>query len=160
MFDIGISELALIALIALLVLGPKRLPEVARTAGRWLGNLRRFIASVKEDFDQELRSEELAELRKLQHELNETRQLVERSSSEALQHLEREIEEEPPEHASQPPASVSTTDTSKPARRAARRGGTSARRPGKTAAAKRAEPVTRPRRAGTQAKHGRARRSR
>ena len=61
MFDIGITELALIGLLALLLLGPKRLPEVARTAGRWLGNLRRFVASVKEDFDQELRSEELTD---------------------------------------------------------------------------------------------------
>jgi sec-independent protein translocase protein TatB len=92
MFDIGISELAVIGLLALILLGPKRLPEVARAAGKWLGRLRRFIASVKEDFDRELQGEELAELRKLQDELKETRQLVERSSTETLEKLQREIE--------------------------------------------------------------------
>ncbi|NIO42248.1 MAG: twin-arginine translocase subunit TatB, partial [Burkholderiales bacterium] len=94
MFDIGIWELALIGLLALIVLGPNRLPEVARTAGKWVGNLRRFVASVKEDFDQELRTEELGELRKLQQELSETRQLIQRSSSDALERLQRDIDAE------------------------------------------------------------------
>ncbi len=94
MFDIGVWELALIGLLALIVLGPNRLPEVARTAGRWVGALRRFVASVKEDFDQELRTEELGELRKLQQELSETRQLIERSSSDALERLQKDIDAE------------------------------------------------------------------
>lgn len=94
MFDIGIWELALIGLLALIVLGPNRLPEVARTAGKWVGSLRRFVASVKEDFDQELRSEELGELRKLQQELSETRQLIQRSSSDALERLQKDIDAE------------------------------------------------------------------
>ena len=95
MFDIGIWELALIALLALIVLGPKRLPEVARMAGKWLGTVRRFVASVKEDFDQELKSEELSELRKLQHELSETRDLIQRSSSETLDRLQHDLDVEP-----------------------------------------------------------------
>jgi sec-independent protein translocase protein TatB len=94
MFDIGVWELALIGLLALIVLGPNRLPEVARTAGRWVGALRRFVASVKEDFDQELRTEELSELRNLQQELSETRQLIQRSSSEAFDRLQRDIDAE------------------------------------------------------------------
>src|SRR3989304_4556407 len=49
MFDIGFSELVVIGLIALIVLGPKRLPEVARTAGKWMGQLRRFLADGKLD---------------------------------------------------------------------------------------------------------------
>jgi len=65
MFDIGFSELVVIGLIALIVLGPKRLPEVARTAGKWMGQLRRFIADVKLDLDREMHTEDLAELRKL-----------------------------------------------------------------------------------------------
>ncbi len=154
MFDIGITELALIGLLALLLLGPKRLPEVARTAGRWLGNLRRFINSVKEDFDQELRGEELAELRKLQQELNETRQVMERSSSEALQRLEREIEEDQSGHARQP---LSPNPSKKLAT-----GASAARRVRKTAspAAKPARPAKRAARTRTDSKHGRARRSR
>ena len=71
MFDIGFSELVAVSLIALIVLGPKHLPEVARTAGRWMGQLRRFIADVKQDIDREVHTEDLAELRKLKEELNE-----------------------------------------------------------------------------------------
>ena len=84
MFDIGFSELVVIGLIALIVLGPKRLPEVARTAGRWMGQLRRFIADVKQDLDREMHSEDLAELRKLKHELNDTRRLMENTSGDLI----------------------------------------------------------------------------
>ncbi|MFQ5993976.1 MAG: Sec-independent protein translocase protein TatB [Acidiferrobacterales bacterium] len=94
MFDIGIGELALLGLLVLIVLGPKRLPEIARGAGMWVGRIRRFVASVKEDFDQELRTEELAELRKLQSELTETRQFIQRSSSDALESLQRNLDDE------------------------------------------------------------------
>lgn len=82
MFDVGFSELVLIALLALIVLGPKRLPEVARTAGRWLGRLRRFMNDVKQDLDKELHSAELTELRKLKQELDDTRRVIEESSSQ------------------------------------------------------------------------------
>ena len=95
MFDIGIGELAMIGLLALIVLGPKRLPEVARTAGLWVGRARRFVASVKEDFDQELRTEELTELRKLQHEISETRQFIQQSSSQTLDALQHNLETQP-----------------------------------------------------------------
>ena len=77
MFDIGFSELVAIGLIALIVLGPKRLPEGARTAGRWGGQLRRFVADAKQDLDREMRSEELTELNKLKQEWSDTRRLVE-----------------------------------------------------------------------------------
>jgi sec-independent protein translocase protein TatB len=84
MFDIGFSELVAVGLIALIVLGPKRLPEVARTAGRWMGQLRRFIADVKQDIDREVHSEDLAELRKLRQELNDTRRLMQNTSGELV----------------------------------------------------------------------------
>lgn len=85
MFDIGFSELVAIGLIALIVLGPKRLPEVARTAGRWMGQLRRFIADVKSDLDREIHTEDLTELRKLKDELTQTRQLMQNTSGELIQ---------------------------------------------------------------------------
>jgi len=130
MFDIGLWELALLALLALLVLGPKRLPEVARTAGRWLGGIRRFVANVKEEFDRELQAEELTELRKLKEELNETRQLIEESSSDVLQGLTKQVEAEPPDRSlDKPPAEKSP--------------GTPTRRK-RTRAAKRAPPSKRP----------------
>jgi len=84
MFDIGFSELVVIGLIALIVLGPKRLPEVARTAGRWLGKLRRFVSEVKQDLDREIHHEELAELRKLKQELDATRSLMQDTSGELV----------------------------------------------------------------------------
>ena len=55
MFDIGFWELGLIALVALLVVGPERLPKLARTAGLWLGRGRRLLSSVKADIDRELK---------------------------------------------------------------------------------------------------------
>ncbi len=91
MFDIGFSELVLIALLALIVLGPQRLPEAARAAGRWMARLRRFVAEVKRDFDRELASEELAELRRLKEELDETRRLIGESSNEVLRGLHAQV---------------------------------------------------------------------
>ena len=59
MFDIGFWELLIIGVVALLVIGPERLPKVARTGGLWLGRARRFVSSVKADIDRELAAEEL-----------------------------------------------------------------------------------------------------
>jgi sec-independent protein translocase protein TatB len=87
MFEIGFSELVLIGVLALLVLGPKRLPEVARAAGTALAKLRRFITNVKQDFNSELHSAELAELRKLKTELDETRRVIGESGSRMVQDL-------------------------------------------------------------------------
>ena len=84
MFDVGFSELVVIGLIALIVLGPKRLPEVARTAGKWMGQLRRFINNVKQDLDREIHQDELAELRKLREELDSTRNLMQSASGDLI----------------------------------------------------------------------------
>ncbi len=62
MFDIGFWELSIIAVVALLVIGPERLPKVARTAGHWIGRGRRFVASVKADIDKEIKAEELKQI--------------------------------------------------------------------------------------------------
>jgi twin arginine-targeting protein translocase TatB len=61
MFDIGFSELVVIGVVALVVIGPERLPKVARTAGHMLGRFQRYAASVKADISREM---ELDELRK------------------------------------------------------------------------------------------------
>lgn len=68
MFDIGFSELLVIAVVALIVIGPERLPKVARTAGVLLGRVRRYAADVKEDIHREI---QLDELRRMQQEVYE-----------------------------------------------------------------------------------------
>jgi len=105
MFDIGFSELVAVGLIALIILGPKRLPEVARTAGRWMAKLRRFITDVKQDLDREIQHEELIELRKLKQELSDTRHLMESASGELLKDFsELASESDPTTHSREPAA--------------------------------------------------------
>jgi len=59
MFDIGFWELAVIGVVALLVVGPERLPGLARTTGLWVGRARRFVSGVKADIDREIAADEL-----------------------------------------------------------------------------------------------------
>ncbi len=62
MFDIGFWELALIGVIALLVVGPERLPALARKVGLWVGRMRRYVAHVREDIESEIHADELRKL--------------------------------------------------------------------------------------------------
>lgn len=62
MFDVGFWELVLVAVVALIVIGPERLPKAARVAGMWLGRARRTLASVKSEIDRELKAQELKEI--------------------------------------------------------------------------------------------------
>jgi sec-independent protein translocase protein TatB len=62
MFDMGFTEMMLIGIVALVVIGPERLPGVARTAGKYFGRLKRFMTSVKADVEQELRADELRQI--------------------------------------------------------------------------------------------------
>ncbi|MFZ2313739.1 MAG: Sec-independent protein translocase protein TatB [Methylobacter sp.] len=66
MFDVGFSELCLIGLVSLLVIGPERLPKAARLAGFWLGKTRSVAASVKEEIKLELQAEEMRQIFKEQ----------------------------------------------------------------------------------------------
>jgi len=61
MFDVGFWELSLIMVVVLLVVGPERLPKLARTAGVWIGRARRMVADVKAEVNRELRAQELKE---------------------------------------------------------------------------------------------------
>lgn len=76
MFDIGFLELAIIAVVGLIVIGPERLPEVARTAGKWLGRFRRFVSTVKADINRELRQEELRKALERDAGLDELKQIM------------------------------------------------------------------------------------
>jgi sec-independent protein translocase protein TatB len=81
MFDIGALELILIGVVALLVLGPERLPKVARTAGLWVGRARRAFLSVKEEIDREIKAEELKEILRKQAESNPLETILEDDGS-------------------------------------------------------------------------------
>ena len=77
MFDVGLLELMLVGVVALLVVGPERLPKLARTAGMWLGRGRRFISSVKEDIDREIKADELRQILEKQKQNNPLHEIVE-----------------------------------------------------------------------------------
>ena len=76
MFDIGFWELALIGVVGLVVIGPERLPGVARTLGSWVGKTRRFINQVKTDVSAELKQEELRKAIENNAGLDELKQIM------------------------------------------------------------------------------------
>jgi sec-independent protein translocase protein TatB len=85
MFDIGFSELALIAVVALIVLGPDRLPKAARTMGHLFGRLQRYVNDVKADISREM---ELDELKKLQQQVQGAAREIETSMTSAVRDFE------------------------------------------------------------------------
>jgi sec-independent protein translocase protein TatB len=85
MFDIGFSELVVIALVALIVIGPERLPRVARTAGALLGRFQRYVNDVKSEVRREM---EIEDLKKFQSELTEQVREVENTVHRELRSAE------------------------------------------------------------------------
>lgn len=77
MFDLGFSEILLILVIALIVVGPERLPRLARTTGLWIGKIRGFVASVKAEIDHELAAEELRKTLAKQASMPELEEIIE-----------------------------------------------------------------------------------
>jgi len=61
MFDVGLIELIVLAIIALVVLGPEKLPHAARMAGAWMGRIRRMIINVQADIESEVAAQEMRE---------------------------------------------------------------------------------------------------
>jgi sec-independent protein translocase protein TatB len=88
MFDIGFSELMVIGLVALIVIGPERLPRVARTLGHLAGRLQRYVAEVKADINREV---ELDELRKMKDTVQEAASGIENSVQAELDKAESEL---------------------------------------------------------------------
>jgi sec-independent protein translocase protein TatB len=76
MFDFGFSELVVIGIVMLIVVGPERLPKVARTAGHLLGRVQRYVSDVKSDIQREM---QLEELKKLQEQVRHQAQEIESS---------------------------------------------------------------------------------
>ena len=90
MFDIGFSEMMIVAVVALVVLGPERLPRVARQAGQWLGKLQRYVSDVKSDINRQM---ELEELRKLQSEVKDAAANLEKSFKSSVAEAQSDFNE-------------------------------------------------------------------
>lgn len=102
MFDIGFSELVLIGVIALIVIGPERLPEVARTVGKYVGRMRRFVSKVRDDIDREIRQEEIrdalrrnADIDEIKNIINDSRYTIEDEVEETKQHVVKARDDDP-----------------------------------------------------------------
>ena len=88
MFDIGISEIMVIAVVALIVLGPEKLPKTARTLGHLFGRLQRYVADVKADINREV---ELDELRKMKDSVEQAAAGIETSVQAELGKAEQDL---------------------------------------------------------------------
>ncbi len=80
MFDVGFWELAIIGIVALVIVGPERLPGLARTAGLWVGKARRMISDVKRDIDRELKASEMSELSSIKKDIDQASEEVRRAT--------------------------------------------------------------------------------
>jgi sec-independent protein translocase protein TatB len=101
MFEVGFSEIIMVALVSLLVIGPERLPKVARIAGYWIGKTRRTIAAAKAEISAELHAEELRQALKQQDDLKELQNLID-ETRDAAQSFQSSLERLPQEDSLNP----------------------------------------------------------
>ena len=90
MFDVAFSELVVIAIVALIVIGPEKLPKVARALGVLAGRMQRYVATVKADISREMQFEDL---QKLQQEIKQGVNQVQSEISRAQADINSEAEE-------------------------------------------------------------------
>lgn len=112
MFDIGFSELMVIGIVALLVIGPERLPKVARTLGHLFGRMQRYVNDVKADINREMA---LDDLRKLQASMQESAQSLEQSVNKELRAAEQEIHQVAADAQANPDAAPGSPPAAAPA---------------------------------------------
>jgi len=116
MFDFGFSKLFLLGIVALVVIGPERLPKVARTLGHLYGRLQRYVTQVKADINREMEGAELGKMksefesaaRSFQSEVESSVRSIESQAREAQSSIEKAMEAqaagEPAAAAAPPPA--------------------------------------------------------
>jgi sec-independent protein translocase protein TatB len=90
MFDIGASEILVIGVVALIVIGPERLPRVAKTLGLLFGRMQRYVGEVKADISREI---ELDELRKLKATMQDAARSIEQTVSTQVNYIDSEIKQ-------------------------------------------------------------------
>ena len=91
MFDVGFQELLLIGVVALIVVGPERLPILARKVGMWLGRGRRMLSNLKQDIDAELKATELQKVLDTQALSDSANEIIEKGQNE-LNQVKNEFE--------------------------------------------------------------------
>jgi sec-independent protein translocase protein TatB len=121
MFDLGFSELMIVALVALVVIGPERLPRVARTMGHLAGRLQRYVADVKADINREVELDELKKMRdsmqsaasEMQSSFNSEVRKTESDLNAAVEGKSQADAEPDADVSSQPPAAGSIEEKQK-----------------------------------------------
>jgi len=109
MFDIGFAELLMIAVVALLVLGPEKLPTAIRTLGLWLGRAKRTVSSIQSEISEELRIEEMRRTAAIKKEA------LDKELSEMKQPFGQAFDDESPlSQSAKAPESVEQSDTVSP----------------------------------------------
>lgn len=113
MFDIGFAELLIIAVVALLVLGPDKLPVAVKTCGMWMGRIKRSVTAIQHEISEELRVEELRRTtaiskEELEKELSEMR----KPFKAAAKDVESAVADEKPQSKASASSTESTTNES------------------------------------------------
>lgn len=86
MFDIGFWELSVLAIIGLIVLGPERLPVVARTVGRWVGQAKHYMSALTSELEREVKADDI------RREVREAREQIEAETRNARDSVDRNVE--------------------------------------------------------------------
>jgi sec-independent protein translocase protein TatB len=102
-FDVSFSELLVIAVVAMLVIGPEKLPKVARTVGAYVGRMQRYVAQVKDEVNREMRFEELKNLQQeikqtVEQEVSTLEGSIHKASSDAQMILDENAIQNPKKH--------------------------------------------------------------
>jgi sec-independent protein translocase protein TatB len=112
MFDIGFSELLVIGVVALIVIGPEKLPRMARTVGHLAGRLQRYVNDVKADINREI---ELEELRKMRDSMQQAASNFESSVQKEMNQTETELNKSVEAVVGDTPPEKKPEETGKPA---------------------------------------------
>lgn len=102
MFDFSFWELAIVLIVALVVVGPDKLPIVAAKVGRWVGKAKRMMMSVRSDIEEELKAAELKEmLEKQQSEISQLRNILNDSHADAQKEIQNALDSIPSDNTQQ-----------------------------------------------------------
>ena len=91
MFDLGFTEVTVVCIVALIIVGPERLPKLAKTIGIFFGKAQRFITDIKHDIDEQVRSDEIEEIKK---SVDDASKQIDASLKDDVNFIEDEIKDE------------------------------------------------------------------